>query len=224
MYIKKLVLPVLGLFILCSVSYAQFSWKGEPRTRIQCMFPNGEVLELFEIAQKYINDPENEHWILKCCLSDPACDVHHMLEDGNTLLHVAAYYGKEDLVVALKTKGGAGFREPEIWQQVVHKPTIKYRTDIMYAAEHNNKSIVEKLVKLKSSPTAVNKDGQTAYTLTTDQKIKDFLAPFFADAGGLGNTIKDARRQMFIEQINLDSITEHFKKLDMFKDLERLFT
>ena len=190
---KKIFLPVLGLFILGTVSYAQFSWKHVSTVAQICEFPDGETLELFEVAQKYINQPDKVIYIKKCCEAHKNCRMHTMT-DGNNLLHVAAYYGNADLVKYLKTE--RGFDKVEYWQDPEIGGRVKYRTEVMYAAAQNKEAAVEKLVELGSSAKSVSAvDGKTAYTLTTDEKIKDFLAPFISDAGGLKNMYQNAAQK-----------------------------
>jgi hypothetical protein len=163
--IKKLLIPALSLLVLGSVSYGQASRSDmyKPGDRFALICPvGGEKLDLFEVAEKYINDKDNFTVVQKCCrFHKNGCRLHRT-KNGDSLAHLAAYEGNTELLEKLINEEGF---PGEGWQ-LTKRGLFLYRTQLMYAAEQGHLETVKMLVlKLGVNPDTKNKDDKTAADL-----------------------------------------------------------
>jgi len=233
MKIKKLILPLLCLFILGQVSYANkypFKFVRDFGEKVMCegMGPKGEDIEIFDLAKIHINNPAKVHLITECCLAKPKKCKNNRMVDGNYIIHMMAYHGytKE----YRKLKEARVFMEPR-WQ-VVNNDHVEYATVVHYSAEQNQVETLKETVKLGESAHSVriqNADGKPLpksewkkpIDLTTNNEIKTFLKGIPVTAADIDRAYKGAAHAIINYALNdkatieraFSMAAEHFKSL-----------
>jgi ankyrin repeat protein len=185
----------------------------------------GKYVEIFKIAEDYINTPKSMI-IQKCCrLHGNACRLHRT-KSGDSLAHLAAYEGNTELLEKLMEEGF-----PKDQWQLVEGGLFLYRTQLMYAAEQGHGATVQSLVKeIKVNPNTVNEEEKKAIDLARAKgkmNVVGILEPFLSDIGGVQDALRTGRRANIINAFaNSDNMDENIRRvstLQIFKDIEKLF-
>ena len=223
MYLKKIILPVLGLFILSSISNASFNWETHPDTKFTCIIPGTETkIPFFQFIKTYIDQPNGSALIKDCCESkgNRCWFVKNM--NGDNIYHAMTFKGD---VGSLEWLGKLPSFDPDEGQWMSGQPFRMIRSGVMYSSEQGKKDMAEALLKIGANPNLVSvKDQKTAYDLTKDPEIKALLKSYMSDAK-IKSSFQDAVRFTVNFAMNdkatVRDVINHLESLTIWGDLNR---